>query len=300
MPGFSTVFLATRPWSFPMTILVGVAALAYAAWRGAAIDWVLAGLAVAGATGLHAFANLVNDYYDWRRGVDRPGVGTAEYRPHPILHGILAPRSLASLAASLATASILAAATVSLLAERPLAIALAAAGLLLAFSYTGPPLALKYRGLGEAAVYLVWGLLIPLGVYYTATGHIDIGIAAYTAPLGLLVANVLLANNIRDSETDREAGVATLAARLGGKAATLFTAIVIAAYALPIPLVIAGTAPPTVLATLVTLPKSLKLAKELAENPPPDADPRAASIALTYATVYTVATIAYTLTPIHP
>ena len=35
--------------------------------------------------------NVLNDYFDYRRGLDRPGVGTIEYRPHPIVHNILTP-----------------------------------------------------------------------------------------------------------------------------------------------------------------------------------------------------------------
>ena len=278
-----------------MTVLVALAVIAYAGWVGAGIHWGLAALAVAGSVLLHAMTNLLNDYYDTARGVDRPGVGTVEYRPHPLVHGFMTPGQVAGLAYASGLAAV-ALAGAAALAGRPLAVPLALAGFALAYAYNGPPFNFKYVGLGELAVYLAWGIVIPVGVYYMATGSLSLAPAAYAAPIALLIVNVLLANNIRDAESDRRAGVMTLAARIGaGAAARLYTALTLAAYAIPALLAAARLAPPGTLAVLVTLPAALRLARILARSPPPDADPRAAGIALAYAAIYTAATAAHAL-----
>lgn len=286
MPPLKLAFLAMRPWSFPMTVVVSLAAVAYACWLGYAVSWPLAAVAVAGSILLHGMVNLLNDYYDTRLGADRPGVGTVEYRVHPLVHGVMTPGQVYGLGVGMGLAAVGIACTLALLG-RPLAAPLALVGFALAYAYTAPPLKLKYLGLGEPAVYLAWGVVIPLGVFYVATGVMDPRVLAFAAPLGILIANVLLANNIRDADTDREAGVLTVAARVGAaRAATLFALLNAAAYAAPPVLVAAGLAPVSAALPLVTLPRAVNLSRMLRSNPPPDSDPRAASVAISYALLY--------------
>lgn len=292
MPEAKLVLLAMRPWSFPMTIMVGLASIAYAYWLGYSIDWLLAGVAVAGSVLLHGMTNLLNDYYDTKYGVDRPGVGTVEYRPHPLVHGFMAPSQVYGLSMGMGLSAVALAAIVSMLG-RPLAVPLAIAGFVLAYAYSAPPFKFKYIGLGELAVYLAWGIVIPLGVFYVAAGAVDLRVLAFIAPLGILVVNVLLANNIRDAETDRKAGVLTIAARMGAApAARLFTLLNAAAYAIPTVLVIAKLAPLGVILPLITLPRAMSLSKLLRTSPPPDSDPRAAAIAINYALLYIIGLVA--------
>nr|MEB3851477.1 UbiA family prenyltransferase [Desulfurococcales archaeon] len=134
---------ATRPWSFPMTLLVSLTVIAYAASTGRSVDPLLSLAALAGGVLLHAAANLFNDYFDYRYGVDRPGVGTAIYRAHPILSGTLTPPSLLAYTLSLAAAGLALAAAAA--PQRPAALPLALLGLAAAYSYTGPPARAKYR-----------------------------------------------------------------------------------------------------------------------------------------------------------
>jgi 1,4-dihydroxy-2-naphthoate octaprenyltransferase len=150
------VFLATRPWSFPMTILIGLIAGLAGCFKGYCINWILLTIGLIGSVLLHAMVNVLNDYYDTKRGLDKRGVGTVEYRPHPILHEILSPRETLLLGLVSGLVGLALAATVWYLG-RPFAIPLGLIGFLLAYMYTGPPFPLKYNALGEVGVYLAWG-----------------------------------------------------------------------------------------------------------------------------------------------
>ncbi len=291
MADFRLVFLATRPWSFPMTVLAVGYGLALAYWHIGYIDPLLGVLAIVGAVLLHAMVNLLNDYFDTKYGVDRPGAGTVEYRPHPLIHGFMSSSQVAGLGFGLGLLG-LAIGTYIALSSRVLALVLGIVGFLLAYSYTGPPVRFKYIGLGELIVFLVWGPLMVLGGYYVVTGLVDSSVIIASIPLGLLVAAVLLANNIRDIDVDRKAGVYTLAVRLGKtKALRLYHLLLLGPFILTLLLAIIGLIPITTMATLLALPKALKLAKTMARSVPADADPRTANVVLIYAIVLLAATI---------
>ncbi|MCS6902787.1 MAG: prenyltransferase, partial [Candidatus Bipolaricaulota bacterium] len=88
-----TWFLATRPWSFSMTaISVGVGG-ALAALHQSFDLWLFL-VTLVGAIAVHAATNLINDYFDYKRGVDRPGAPTTLYRPHPLVQGLIAPHAV--------------------------------------------------------------------------------------------------------------------------------------------------------------------------------------------------------------
>jgi 1,4-dihydroxy-2-naphthoate octaprenyltransferase len=288
MASLKQVFLATRPWSFPMTVMaIGVGA-SYALWMYEAIDLPLTLMALLGAVLLHAAVNVWNDYYDYRYGVDRPETGTAIYRPHPLIHGFMTPSQVMVLATGSAAAAIAVGAAIAVMG-RPLALLLGVIGVALAYWYTGPPLHLKYRGLGEPVVAIVWGPLITGGAYYVASGFIDLNVVAISIPLGLLVAAVLLANNIRDIETDAKLGAITLAVRLGrDRAIKLYQAMLITPYILHTALVLARLLPPHTLAVLATLPAAVNLARSFSREVPTDADPRTARVVLLYGIVMLV------------
>ncbi len=284
-----TLFIVTRPWSFPMTLIVVLSGIALAAWHGYPVPLGLAAAAAAGSVLLHAMVNILNDYYDTRYGVDRPEAGTAKYRPHPLIHGILTPGQVFAMGA---VSGLLGLALGLYIAVngRPLAVPLGLAGFAAAFWYTGPPLRLKYVGLGELTTFLVWGPLIFGGGYYVASGQLPAKALVASVPLGLLVTAVLLANNIRDIEFDSSAGVRTLAVRIGRRdAVSLYKALIVAPYLVVLVLVVLRFTPLATLAVLVTLPRALRLYKMFEKETPLDADPRTAGVVLQFGLVYLAA-----------
>ncbi|MEZ0290022.1 MAG: prenyltransferase [Sulfolobales archaeon] len=265
-----------------MSSIVVFCGFVYAVYRGFGFDPLLLSLTLVGVLMLHAVGNWVNDYYDYARGVDRAGTGTVVYRPHPILGGIMSLDTLRNMILLLALGSIAIGLTLVLVFNRPLVLFLGLAGLLAGLIYSGPPY-LKHRALGEPLVAVVFGPMIMVGSYYVASGVLSVETLVVSVPLGLLISAVLLANNIRDESTDREAGVKTLAVILGRKnTVNLYAGMIYVSYAVTALAVALRILPITSLATLVTISRAFRLVREMRINTPPDADPRTAEIVQLY------------------
>lgn len=292
MPRASEVLISTRPWSFPMTLMCVGFGIAYGFWLTGSLNVQLSLLALLGSVLLHAAVNVWNDYFDYRYGIDRPGVGTTVYRSHPIFAGIMKPGHVLAFGTSLGLAA-LGVGLILAMAARPLVLVLGLAGLVLAYSYTGPPLKLKYRGLGELEVFIAWGPLMAVGGAYASSGRLSPEAAAASTPLGLLVAAVLLANNIRDVEDDRKAGAYTLVTRIGrGPAIRLYQFMIISPHVIAAALYFAKLAPLTSLAALASLPLAASLARLVSHEVPVDADPRTAKLVLVFGLSYTLGILA--------
>ena len=285
------LMMIVRAWSLPMTIVSVSFAASYAFFRLGWLDLVAYALVVIGTILLHSSVNVLNDYYDTAFGVDRNGAPTTKYRLHPIIHGLtsgdkLLAGGLASLAGGLAIAAYL------VILGGPIVLALGAAGAFLAYAYTGPPFRLKYRALGEVAVFLAWGPLMALGTYIVlAHGLLDFGVMYASVPIGLLVAAVLLANNLRDVDFDRSVGVKTLATSFGvGRGMGIYAGLLFVAYIVHVTAVVIGLLPMTSLIALATLPKAARLVRTFSRRIPEASDPMTAQLVLLYGVLYAAGT----------
>ncbi len=211
--------------------------------------WVLATLALVLA---HATNNLLNDLTDHLKGVDRDNYFRAIYGPHTLEHKLLSIRQLLAYAAfSGAIAIAIGAYLVAL--RGPLALALMAAGAFFVIFYTYP---LKYIGLGEIAVLLVWGPLMIGGTYFVVTGLWDWNIALVGLPYALGSTTVIFGKHIDKLTDDRSRGIHTLPVLIGETAARwTVSAMLILQYAIIAYLVATGFLTPAVLVVLLALPK---------------------------------------------
>jgi 1,4-dihydroxy-2-naphthoate octaprenyltransferase len=270
-------FLATRPWSFTMTaISVGVGG-AVAALDGAFDVWLFL-LTLVGAVCVHGATNLINDYFDYKSGVDRPGAPTTLYRPHPLVQGLISPRAVLWVSAGLyAIAAIIGLALLALKGAGLLWFILV--GAIASFFYTAGPIKYKYLALGELAVFLMWGPVIVGGTYFVQRGSLSLDAVLISVPFGLLVALVLLANNLRDIDYDRSAGIATLGTLLGQqKTRVLYQGLILLAY-LAIALLIAlKILSPWGLLVFFSAPVAFRLIRTLQREIPNDADARTAQL----------------------
>jgi 1,4-dihydroxy-2-naphthoate octaprenyltransferase len=270
-------FLATRPWSFTMTaISVGVGG-AVAALDGAFDVWLFL-LTLVGAVCVHGATNLINDYFDYKSGVDRPGAPTTLYRPHPLVQGLISPRAVLWVSAGLyAIAAIIGLALLALKGAGLLWFILV--GAIASFFYTAGPIKYKYLALGELAVFLMWGPVIVGGTYFVQRGSLSPDAVLISVPFGLLVALVLLANNLRDIDYDRSAGIATLGTLLGQqKTRVLYQGLILLAY-LAIALLIAlKILSPWGLLVFFSAPVAFRLIRTLQREIPNDADARTAQL----------------------
>jgi 1,4-dihydroxy-2-naphthoate octaprenyltransferase len=197
--------------------------------------WWKALLALVVSLALIVGVNFANDYSDGIRGTD-------DVRAGPLrLVGSKAATPRAVLTAALISLTIGSVAGVALaLVSDPWLIAIGVACIAGAWLYTGGSTPYGYRGLGEVAVFVFFGLVAVLGTQYTQALHIDWVGAALAVATGALSSAVLVANNLRDIPTDKTSGKITLAVRLGdARTRVLFQALVALAFALTLVLMLA-------------------------------------------------------------
>lgn len=198
-----------RPRTLPNAVAPVVAGTGAAAWLDSAVWWkALLGLAVAIA--LIIGVNYANDYSDGVRGTDDDRAG-----PLRLVGGkVASPRAVLTAAvASLAVAA--AAGLVLAWLTNPWLIAVGVGCIAAAWLYTGGSNPYGYKGFGEVAVFVFFGLVAVLGTQYTQAHRVDwVGLVCAIV-MGCLASSVLVANNLRDIPTDAQSGKITLAVRLG-------------------------------------------------------------------------------------
>ncbi len=208
----STLWRATRAYSLPASVvpvLLGtvLAARGFTSSGPGRFDPSTFFLVLAGAVLAHFGANVLNDYFDFIKGVDtRPEHGS----------GVLTGGDLTARQALLFSCGLFAAAGVCvwLILRRPSAIVLplTLVGLGCAVLYSA---VLKKYGMGDLLIIIAFGLGLTIGAYGVQMGTISIhqlgAVALYSLPVCLLVDAILHANNLRDAADDRAAHVRTLA-----------------------------------------------------------------------------------------
>ena len=224
--------MAARPRTLPAAIapvLVGTAA-AYQM-----VDDVHVGAFVAALVGsifIQIGTNLANDYSDAKRGAD-----TVD-RLGPVrvtAQGLVAPRRVLVATWVAFGVAILAGAYLTAVAG-PLILVVGALSILAGVLYTGGPRPYGYAGLGEAFVFVFFGLVAVNGSYYVQLEQLDWIPFALSVPVGFLATAILVVNNVRDIDTDRRAGKNTLAVRLGRRRARSLYAILVGGAFLALPL----------------------------------------------------------------
>jgi len=236
------------------------------AWADGSLNLLTALLTLAGVASLHASVNVLNDYFDFRSGIDLATPRTPFSGGSGILPGgELGPRSVL-LAGILFLGIGLGVGTYFLyrFAFNPLLFGiLAMAGLSVA-TYSN---FLSRWGLGELVVGMNFGPLLVLGTYYVQTGKTDLGPALVGLALGVLVAGILYINEFPDTTADEEKGRRHLVARWGkAKAAERFKLLVATAFAIIVVGIAVRAITPFALISLFAVPKAWGAAAVLGKN----------------------------------
>jgi 1,4-dihydroxy-2-naphthoate octaprenyltransferase len=211
--------IATRSGVTLVTVYTCVIA-GLLAWRDdyfSLLPWLLLTLGLFIA---HGTNNLLNDYTDFSRGVDKDNYFRTQYGVHPLVQGFWDKKTqLRWFMVSGVIAFLSGVYALFYSHFDPIVIGLFAFGALVLLFYTYP---LKYLGLGELAIFLIWGPIMIVGVYIVlsqgATDNIwNVALAA--VPFGLSVASINVGKHIDKMEDDKAKGVGTLPVRIGEKAA---------------------------------------------------------------------------------
>ena len=248
--GLHALAVATRPRTLPAAVAPVCVGTAIAAAHGSLRPLAaLAALAV--ALLLQVAANFANDLFDFERGADTDArLGP----PRATQQGWISPaRMRLAIAVAIAAAAVPGLHLVAI-GGWPIAaggvLAIAAA-----LAYTGGPLPFGYLGLGEVGVFAFFGVVAVCGTYFVQAGTVTPLVVAASLAVGAFASAILVANNLRDVDTDRIAGKRTLAVRFGARGARLeFAALLAFGYAVPLAMVVSGATSRWVLAPLITLP----------------------------------------------
>ena len=218
------VRLRTLPAAVAPVILGGGAALALETFS-APRTVLAAGVALA----LQIGCNLANDYSDGVRGTDDERTGP----PRLTASGAVPPR-VVKLAAfgCFGVGGLLGLALLALSGQWWMLL-LGAAAIAAAWFYTGGSRPYGYAGLGEAFVFVFFGLMATTGTLYVQGGSVPGWAWLAACGIGLIACSLLMVNNLRDIGTDPLHGKRTLAVRLGERGARAAFCAMLAA---PIPL----------------------------------------------------------------
>ena len=203
-------WLAARPRTLPVSaapVVVGTAV----AWAAGRARWGPALAALLGALFLQLASNFANDLFDFEKGADNEDrIGP----PRASQLGLLSPAAMRGGIAVAVGAAVLCGLYLTAIAGWPI-VAVGLISIVAALAYTGGPWPFGYKGLGDLAVFIFFGPVAVIGTDFVQGLVLTPEALWASLPIGLLSTAILVVNNVRDIDSDREAGKRTLAVRLG-------------------------------------------------------------------------------------
>lgn len=236
------------------------------AWRDGDFVWWRWLLLTIGLILAHATNNILNDITDHQKGVDHQNYFRNRYGVQPVESGLMTIKQ-AYIMAGITGFLAIAAGLPLVLTSGFLGWILLGSGAFFVLFYTFP---LKYIGLGEIAVILVWGPLMVGGGYYVITGGWSWESVVVSLPYALGTTMVIFGKHIDKLEEDKSKGIHTLPVILGETASRFITIVMMALqYVLVLGLVLSRTFSPILLIAFMaidTIPAVWKVYK----NPKPE------------------------------
>lgn len=224
LDAISKWLIATRSAVTAVTLYAAVIA-GLLAWRelsagGKEFNWLTWVIVTLGLFIAHGTNNLLNDYTDFSRGVDQDDYFRTQYGVHPLVQGFWTKRQqLTWFAVSGVLASLCGVYALFVTSFSPLIIGLFIFGAILLMFYTWP---LKYLGLGELFIFIVWGPVLVGAIYLVMMGAWTPGtwLAVLAGvPFGFTVVSINIGKHIDKRDADAAKGVGTLPVKIGEKAA---------------------------------------------------------------------------------
>lgn len=201
------------------------------AWRDHSFHWLPWIIVTLGLFIAHGTNNLLNDYVDFSRGIDKDNYFRIQYGVHPLVQGFWTrPQQLRWFAVSGFLATLSGVFALFYTHFNPAVIGLFAFGALMLLFYTYP---LKYFALGELAIFLIWGPIMIAGMYLVLTGNWNWNVALAGVPFGLCVASINVGKHIDKRLEDKAKGVTTLPVLTGETFARILNiSMIVLAYVL--------------------------------------------------------------------
>lgn len=198
--------------------------------------------------------NILDDYFDFRNGIDKEGDANSMTRVHLIVHNIISPRKVLILGLSMLIVPISFMIYIIIYMNRYYSIIFALIALIILIEYAGPPLKYRYKYFGEIGVF-VSIILVISGSYYVASGVLNMRSVVISIPLSLMISDLAFIANTRDISTDKMKGIKTLSMVLGERrSAITYLLLFIVSYALTVFMIFIGLLPKISSITLTTIP----------------------------------------------
>ena len=253
-------FMVTRPWGYALSIMPAVLAVAYVFFEDSItpmdVNWWYGILAVIASPVLQAGGNMMSDYYDYKNNVDREETyGSSRM----LVNNQFEPKEVYWFSISCMVIGNLIGLFLLFNTSFHL-LWIGVAGLIGSYFY----FFMKYRALGDLNIFIIYGQLISLGTFLVMTNALSWKMLLVAAAPGLLIVNVLHANNTRDIKHDGVSKIKTTAMLLGVKGSIIYySALNYGAYLLIVLCVFFGIQHWPSLVIFLSFPMALKLIKQI-------------------------------------
>lgn len=205
-----------RGYTLPQSIIPYIFAVVLAS-KQCSVNWFLSLLGLIGVVLVHASVNMLDDYFDWKKGAVEKykkllseGMQARTHKCFYLEQNLTTTKTVLLVALSMDAVACLLGLYIALKVGFSVILIALGAGIM-GFFYSAPPVKLSYRGLGELAIGIIFGPLLMAGAYITAGANFDMPILYASLILGLLIANIAHTHAIMDFDSDVEVGKTSLA-----------------------------------------------------------------------------------------
>ena len=256
-------FMCTRPHSYPASIAPVLFGATYALGYESKFSILKFILFLLACLLIQAATNLFNEYYDYKHGLDKVD---SEGISGSIVKGNLSPKEVMVGALVLyALAFVFGLILTFMTSVYVLLVGLVC--MLAGYFYTGGKYPIAYSPFGEVVSGFFMGTIIITLSFYFQTGYVNADIIVVSLPLFIMIGAILLANNIRDLDNDKESGRRTYAILVGRNNAIKTMAIsFIVVYLLNVLFIVTKYASWWNLLVFVTIPLAIKIIKGFSVN----------------------------------
>ncbi|MBR1630955.1 MAG: 1,4-dihydroxy-2-naphthoate octaprenyltransferase, partial [Paludibacteraceae bacterium] len=193
----------------PQTLFASVCPVLVGLMVAGHVEWLTGALTLVCAVALQILSNLINDYYDFRRGADQ--AGRAGFR-RALAEGEVTEQQMLRAVWTALCVSVVTGAWLVWTGGWPI-LCIGLTAILFAWLYTATPYSLSYLGVADVFVFLYYGVVASVGTTWLQTGVWSAQSFCAGAVCGLLSMCVLATNNLRDMQTDAAVGKRTFAVR---------------------------------------------------------------------------------------
>lgn len=255
-----------RGFTTPLSVLPYVFAVILAA-KNHKIDFLLSFLGLIGIFIVHLSVNMLDDYFDWKKGavatyknLEAQGLVPENNKCFYFTQNLVTPTSVFIVASLLSAIAFL----IGIFIASKVGISVIIISLItaaLGFFYSASPIKLSYRGLGEPVIALIFGPLLMTGAYITAGAHLDKFILLISTIMGIFVMNIGYVHAVSDFDSDLKVGKKSFPGFFKTKenAITVLALIYAFAYALLVYGIRVKIFPFASVATFILLPKIIAL-----------------------------------------